>query len=50
MKNVRDIVYMQVGYFIHDKPNIQLKKKVLRVGEVPTNGQLSFQIQNNLKL
>jgi len=29
MKNVRDIVYMQVGYFIHDKPNIQLKKKYL---------------------
>lgn len=50
MKNVIDTVYMQVGYFVHDKPNIQLRKKILKAGEVRTNGQLWFQIQNNLKL
>lgn len=50
MKNVIDKVYMQVGHFVHDKPNMQLRKKILRVGEVPTNAQLWFQIQNNLKL
>ena len=50
MKNVIDTVYMQVGYFVHDKPNMQLRKKILKTGEVRTNGQLWFQIQNNLKL
>ena len=50
MKNVIDKVYMQVGYFVHDKPNMQLRKKILTVGEHQTNGQLWFQIQNNLKL
>ena len=29
MKNVVDKVYTQVGYFVHDKPNIQLRKKIL---------------------
>ena len=51
MKNVVDKVYTQVGYFVHNKPNIQLRKKILKAGgEVQTNGQLWFQIQNNLKL
>lgn len=50
MKNVIDVVYMQVGYLVHDKPNMRLRKKVLKLREVQTNAQLWFQIQNNLKL
>lgn len=54
MKNVSMDVYMQVGYCVHDKPNMQIRKKILKVGEVQINTQINaqlwFQIQNNLKL